>query len=457
MEFLNYMIFRHIALATGLLCLILCCARNAIRADDHKPIQQNFDVVVDTIIIEGANVTKPFIISREMTIRVGDRITPELMEENQKRIQNLGLFTSVELEIRHDNQQNQLWVIVTEEWYIFPLPFWRKEGGDFSKITYGLQYLQKNFRGRNERVSASVWMGFEEGYQLAYYNPWFAGHGTWGLAADAFKVISDVNNTKYRRLGAEINAVGGRGAIQRRFGMDTRLTVTFGFTRYQTEYHELMIANDNHDNWLSLGVAFLSDRRDLYEYPSHGWFQLINLAGSSLLNGPKSADKTVMAIGSLELRHYQQTFFDLILCERGLLAVTAGDVPLYRRYFLGSGYDTNVRGWRGEIEEGEGVFFGSIEIRRHLYDVHYFTWKSAPIAKRYFRNLKYGLSGGLFADLGQVWIKPGEASYRRFQAGWGAGLHLHLPYLDILRVEAAWSPESSFQDAKISIRSRVAF
>ena len=56
-----------------------------------------------------------------------------------------------------------------------------------------------------------------------------------------------------------------------------------------------------------------------------------------------------------------------------------------------------------------------------------------------------------------VWIEPGEASVDKFQTGWGVGLHVHLPYLDILRLEAGWSPDSNFLDAKLTVHSRVAF
>ncbi|KPL08207.1 hypothetical protein AMJ86_01525 [bacterium SM23_57] len=452
---MNYTICRQLTTMAALIWLIHCLPVNRINAETGESAQSDYSVAVDTIIIEGARVTKPFIITREMTIHSGDHITPGQLEENRNRIQNLGLFTRVEVFMRRENRRNQLVVEVTELWYIFPFPFWRKEAGDFSKITYGLQYLQKNFRGRNERISASIWMGYEEGYQLAYFNPWFAQRGTWGLAAEIFDVFRDINNEKHRELKAEIETIGGRTSVQRRFGLDPRLTATIGFTRYRTDYTELMIANDLYDDWFSLNVAFLSDRRDLYEYPAHGWFRSVNLSGSTLLNGPKSASKTVMATASLELRHYKQIFQNFILCERAIIGISSGDVPLYRRYFLGSG--VRVRGWSGDTEEGEGLFLGSLELRRHIFDIRYFTWNSAPVLKRYFRNLKYGLSGALFVDLGQVWIDPGETTSKEFQAGWGLGLHIHLPYLDLLRAEAGWSPDSKFEDAKLSIRSRVAF
>jgi outer membrane protein assembly factor BamA len=346
-------------------------------------------------------------------------------------------------------------VRVTEEWYIFGMPFWEKEGGDFTKITYGLRYLQKNFRGRNERISTSVWTGYESGYQIAYSNPWVYGRGTWGLNTEIFRVMQEVKNEKYREIGAEIRATGGRIGCQRRFGLDTRFMVTLGVTSYKSDYPGLMCTDELHDDWVSLSISYINDERDLYEYPTRGWLHRVNLSGSALMEDFLPEGKRGSANASLEIRHYRQIWKDFIVCERGMVAMSGGQIPLYRRYFLGSG--TKVRGWRGDTEEGEGIFLGSLELRHPLFGVHYFTWEKAPYAKRYFRNLKYGLSAGLFADLGQVWLEPGEASIDKFQVGYGVGLHVHLPYLDILRLEAGWSPESIFSDAKLSVHSRVAF
>jgi len=412
---------------------------------------------IDTIVIEGAYVTKPGIILREMTIQPGSRVTEEDLHENADRIQNLGLFSRVQLTIRRQDERNALVVSVTEQWYIFPLPFWQKEGGDFSKISYGFEYLQKNFRGRNERISIRLWTGFEKGYQLAYSNPWIAGKGIWGSSLALFRTTRDVRNEKYRALGTEIKTTGGHVAIQRRFGLDTRLTASIAFTRYSSLYSQLMVSRTTKDDWVSVGLALLLDERDLYEYPSEGWYRMINLGSQMLVNGPGQLSDGTAVTASYEARRYFPIFLDFILCGKTLVGISAGRVPLYRRYFLGSNEETQIRGWRGQIQEGEGVFLGSMELRRRIFDIRYLTWSGAPVAKRYFRNLKYGLSGGLFLDLGQTWIRPSEASSRRFQAGWGVGLHLHLPYLDVLRLEAGWSPDASFKDAAISIRSRVAF
>ena len=451
------MIDRQSTVIVGIIGLIIgllhCSAWSAFLTS----AEGDYSVVIDTIIVEGAHHTKPFIILREMAIHPGDRATPQEVAEDRDRVENLGLFTRVQIEIRRVDHRNALVVIVTEQWYIFPLPFWRKEGGDFSKITIGFEYLQKNFRGRNERISASAWMGFEEGYQLAYFNPWFADQGTWGLNVDAFEVTRDVSNAKYRTLGAKMVTTGGRAAIEKRFGLVTRLNATISFTRYRSKYPDLMASGKDIDNWVGLNLALITDRRNLYEFPTEGLYRVVNVTGSVLTNGQGTIDGHLMVTASYELRHYRKILWELILCDRTAVGISGGDVPLYRRYLLGSDAGIRVRGWRGEIEEGTGIFLGSVELRRDIFKIKYYTWDNAPIAKRYFRNLKYGLSGGLFFDLGQTWINPGSANSEGFQSGWGVELFLRLPYIEVLRLEAAWSPNSVFNDAVLSIRSRIPF
>jgi outer membrane protein assembly factor BamA len=449
---------RRLAMLIGMVGFFLGLAASHAWADvDQEDTTASFTFVVDTIIVQGALVTKPFIIFREMTIQTGDTVTWEQIEEDQKNIENLNLFARVEIIPRVIANRNELIVIVTEEWYILPLPFWRKEEGDFSKITYGFEYLQKNFRGRNERISAKIWVGEETGYQASYSNPWFTNRGNWGCNIDVFQITRGVDNEKYRKLGADIKTTGWRTSVQRRFGFDTRVTVGVGLTRYRSEYSDLMVAGNGHDDWTSLNIGFLTDGRDLIEYPSEGWYRQLYVSWSLLLNQPSSLNEISMVSGSVDIRHYHTLIGDFIACQRGLISLSEGLVPLYRRYFLGANTSTKVRGWRGDTEEGEGLFLGSLGIRHHIFPVRYFTWKSAPILKRYFRDLKYGLSAGLFLDFGQVWIRPGEATNKRFQTGYGVGLHFHLPYLDVLRVDAGWSPESRFQDAEITVRNQVAF
>jgi hypothetical protein len=53
----------------------------------------------------------------------------------------------------------------------------------------------------------------------------------------------------------------------------------------------------------------------------------------------------------------------------------------------------------------------------------------------YSNNLKFGISAGIFFDTGMVWYNRSQVGLQNLDSGFGAGLHFHLPYIDLLRVE----------------------
>jgi hypothetical protein len=62
-----------------------------------------------------------------------------------------------------------------------------------------------------------------------------------------------------------------------------------------------------------------------------------------------------------------------------------------------------------------------------------------------FSNLKWGLGFGLFADTGTTWFQEKAVKASSLQSGWGAGLHIILPYVDLLRLEVAFDERGNIQ------------
>ncbi|MDZ7763546.1 MAG: POTRA domain-containing protein [Melioribacteraceae bacterium] len=58
---------------------------------------ENQFVEVDSIAIEGNDITEEFIILREMSIVEGDRVNSNLINYDRERIYSLGLFNYVDL------------------------------------------------------------------------------------------------------------------------------------------------------------------------------------------------------------------------------------------------------------------------------------------------------------------------------------------------------------------------
>ena len=108
--------------------------------------------VVDSIIVQGNDITEEEIILRELTFASTDTINQKILEYNKERIYSLGLFTKVDLFIYPFEQKNILVINVEESWYIYPIPVASLREGDWNKLSYGFYLVVKNLRGRNETI-----------------------------------------------------------------------------------------------------------------------------------------------------------------------------------------------------------------------------------------------------------------------------------------------------------------
>ena len=128
-------------------------------------------VRIDSIIIQGNDITEPEIILRELTFQPADIVTDKTLNYNKERIFSLGIFTKVDLFIYPENERNILVINVEESWYIYPIPIASLRENDWKKLSYGLSLVIKNFRGRNETVITRVELGYDPLLQLSYYKP----------------------------------------------------------------------------------------------------------------------------------------------------------------------------------------------------------------------------------------------------------------------------------------------
>src|SRR3989304_5230469 len=103
-----------------------------------------------------------------MSLKPGDTLSLKSAEYDKNRIYSLGLFNRVELSYHVADHEATLYVDVHERWYVFPYVVLGFKDRDWSKIYYGLGILHDNFRGRNEKVSASFALGYDPFLALQY-------------------------------------------------------------------------------------------------------------------------------------------------------------------------------------------------------------------------------------------------------------------------------------------------
>ena len=133
---------------------------------DSLILSKNAVLKVDSILIEGNNITKDFVIFRELTIKPGDMVSGATVDYNSERVFSLGLFNKVILYFKQQQNpdRNNLVIHVEESWYIYPIPFVQLRDKDLSRSSYGLYITYKNFRGRNEEIKTKISLGFDPTY-----------------------------------------------------------------------------------------------------------------------------------------------------------------------------------------------------------------------------------------------------------------------------------------------------
>jgi len=87
------------------------------------------------------------------------------------------------------------------------------------------------------------------------------------------------------------------------------------------------------------------------------------------------------------------------------------------------------------------ISLSSLEIRFPILPIRYFSYEGIPMLSTFSRDLKFGLSAGIFVDSGIAWQKSSEFSLKNHFTGSGVGLHIHFPYINVLRLDYAWNDQ----------------
>ena len=404
--------------------------------------------LITAIIIDGNERTKPHIILREMKARIGDRVAREVLEGDQKRILNLGLFNRVEIQDLMTETGVQLLVMVDERWNLWPYPIFFVNDRDWSKLSYGAGLLYFNFRGRNETISASGWGGYNPALQLDYANPWMFGKqhlfGRWRFYTER------VQNRFFKGVGQEVNEkrIGGSFTLGKRFGYFTYLSLLMGYSqlRFDPPVPGQTLNPSGRDVLPTLGLTYLYDARDLHEYPLAGTYARVSARrvgfGSEYIHYMRY---------SLDARHYEKLSRHLTLAVRVMTDVGQDSIPVYDLVYLG--YQHRVRGYFFDRISGRNLALGSVELRVPLVPLRYLRAADMPIIKDILpdmllemgRNTKFGVNLAVFADYGLVWSKKEFPALADGLRGYGAGLHLHMPLVNVLRLEVAWNKAGEVQ------------
>lgn len=416
--------------------LILAFEINSQSIDSVKVNNDSY-FVVDSIQINGNYITEDFVILDELTFSCGDSVNMGDLEYCRERIYSLGIFTTVNIIPIRSNLKNSIEIQVEESWYIYPIPFAELKDKDWNKISFGIDLIVQNFRGRNELLKFKGSLGYEKSLRINYINPnLFKDEDIFLRTSLLLRNVNNKSLTAATLAGYDFEQknIAADLTIGKRFGLFHRAGISFRFDYIETPFFikGINASNSRIDRYPTLGLTYSYDTRDLSQFPKEGIFFQTILDFKGL--GINDIDYQILA---LDFREYRKVFDELISKWRITTRQTAGKlIPFYDYSFLGFG--ERIRGHFSEQKEGDSYYLASLEFYYPYVKDFSLSLTFIPWVPENLLTYRVAVYGQLFGDTGFTKFKNSPITLKDFDTGFGTGLTvLILPY-NIIRFEVAF-------------------
>ena len=389
---------------------------------------------VSSIVIGGNELTKDFIIEREMSLKVGSLLTREAVAYDINRIYSLQLFNKVDIHVVPDSTTATLIVFVSERWYFYPFPIAGFKDHSWTHFYYGAGVVHTNFRGRNELVNTQFALGYDPYASVQYVDPAFdPDHNLYFSTKASYSIQKNLSLVSLSSgPNFDEKLIDGQVTFGKRFSLYTTVTATAEYTTLSVSDNRAgrTLSPNGTDNFFSLHADYIYDTRDLSEYSRLGTLATIDISKYGLDN--KYVDYQRY---SVDFRRYIPIYFNSSFVFRVFgSAVQGGDDPNYGHVFFG--YGDRIRGRFQTIVEGDDILGAKTEIRIPIISPAYIRLEEIPIEQ--FRDIRYALYFTVFGDAGTVWYRNQPVMLNNFLSGYGVGLNLLLSYSFVGRIEYAF-------------------
>ncbi|NHZ85820.1 MAG: BamA/TamA family outer membrane protein [Planctomycetia bacterium] len=381
--------------------------------------------IVKEIVFIGQSKTKPYIINREIQHPINVPLDSSLAEADRQRLENLGIFSMVTLQIFKQNQNEVvLRYTVIESWRFFPIitPVYDEKWG----WSVGAMLMINNFRGRNESFAIQGQYGGQNTLGIEFVNPWITG--------DHVSLQLGAGNNIYSHtfLPYDINSNHFQLGLGKYFANNIRTKI--GLKLIDRTYSNETI-NKNYQYIIPhLNIKY--DTRDLYADPSEGILSANSIFYRLDIKGNKN--------NQLVWNQSTSYFKELIGGSRNMVAgVNLASLLSFSKNldvwydYLGGAY--SVRGWKVPTVElyassdqsyrfGMNWITASAEIRQTIIP---------KFATKYDNEI--GLSIVAFTDIGVINNSMSELLRQIPLLGIGIGIRIPWPVIKSLRLDYGWS------------------
>jgi outer membrane protein assembly factor BamA len=298
------------------------------------------------------------------------------------------------------------------------------------EITYGYRLRVRNLAGMNQSFRSDGRLGRGDAVSVSWETPWLGAERR-ALFVSARAELPQEGVDELRSSQISLASTRFLGDYRkRRSGI-----VTFGrlemierdATHPQGGLNELIPA---------IGSGWFRDTRNLRIDPERGSVLGLTMEYST----DWTHDDVSYLRAFTDVRKFVSLGTRFIVAARGVSVLTTGEVPDYRRVGVGGG--SSIRGQVSDVAVGDNLGRGSVELRFHLLGKRRLNLP-IPLAPRRLRNFDLRIDGVLFADGGSAWGNGVPLRDARLRKGFGVGLRIFLPVLEVARIELAFDEDGS--------------
>lgn len=350
-------------------------------------IEEGPRFVVGSVRIEGNGFTKSEIIRRELTIRPGETLSRDAIDESRERLYSTGYFSLVSIVPEQGSEPDAVGVVVRVSERKMRFVGAGVGYGTRDQLRLSGEWGHRNLWGRAKRGSVRGLLATElfpadlvrTGIEGRYVEPWLFGTRTLGSVELSFERRREFSGDVEYDLGL----ISLLANVSRQLTRHTRGWATLENEWADLDAQEGFELPDNRRPELTRSFTLTGerDRRNDYFDPTRGFFHRV-IGGFS--GGPLGGDADFWR-GQVESQWFRTassvTFAGRLRVGYEQPFGPSSFVPDRDRFKLGG--PTTVRGYDyQEIGPGDFLLLGNVEVRMPLF------WR---------------LSLGTFADGGNAW------------------------------------------------------
>lgn len=416
-------------------------------------------VRIASILFVGNDVTKERTLRAELDVHEGDTLPAAVLgrrlELNRRRLFNLQLFHQVLAQVVCRDGELTVLFSVQERWYTFPVPIfslaernfnaWANRSDRWRRVDYGVHVVRKNFRGRNEELTANLQLGFNRKYELFYEAPGYGRRRRVGFGAavsyyraraldyatvqDRLVTFRPDDDFPIERLYGNVG-LRLRRTVQRLAALDVsyhREHISDSVNRLNPSYY----LGRTRREYLDFTVSGTLNQRNTFAYPLTGRFVQASLTRRQFLT-PGTPPQWLLRARYARYVALRGPFY--------YSGAVQGQLRFSRRLGYADrralGYDALVRGYDAYVVDGRHYALLQQGVSYKLFDAGQVTIGALNNPK--VNRIPLALYLNTFADAGYVSSPSARFSNRlpgRVLASVGLGVHLVTYYDRVFTLE----------------------